>query len=1009
MAADWQNPLNRLDVNASGDVSPIDALVVINDLLRHEGSYQLPAPELGKSPPPYVDVNGNDIVEPLDVLAVINGLNADPDTKSLMIQRFLVDVQSGNVTIDPAYMPPEDGSEGESMFLGSTILFNSSELLDQGGNPGRKVLNVSLTNRSGETLGELPNGTTTGLRVRFSEFTNVGTPTDLRTKTTVETLAGTGAAGSSDGLAANATFASPNGVAIDADGNIYVADGTNRTIRKISNGVVSTLAGSAAVGQADGSGTAASFQFPFGIAVNPVDGALIVTDFGRNQVRRVTPEGEVTTIAGNGTAGDTNGSGSVATFRSPAGVAVDSNGTIYVTEASGHRIRKIVKTGANPRLPASYTVSVLAGSTASPPVSGSVDGVGSAARFNGPRGLAVDADGTLYVTELTNRKIRRVTSAGEVVTIAGTGAAGSDDGNGNVATFVAPQGVSVVPGTNTLLVSNSGGQNIRQVKLKPGTSPASAGNWEVDTIAGTGAVGSAGGKGDIATFSTPIGLAIDGSGNVYVADSVNNKIRRITPTNGFFPLGTATNSPPSERVQLANPDGVIPLSNPVLGVIGSTGQMPFIQYDDALELDQTTLAKPWSFVVPSGVTAFEFTVTVEANTRFLASPFGVSNPGPSGVGSPFNFVRTVAGRGLGGFVDGDATEAKFNSANGIAVDKFGNRYVADTNNHSIRRVSPDGTVSTVAGVVGKGAGSVDGAGNFAQFNGPRGVAVTDDGQTLYVTDSNNHTIRRIALSASADPTQPSSWTVSTIAGFVGDATYAEGPGGSARFNFPVGIAVTSSGIVYLSEFSGNRIRRLLHNGGDPALNSSWIASLVAGSSVSPVGTAGTTNGFGTSARFDLPAHIAVDQAGNIYVADVNNSRIRKIDPDSNVSTLAGSTFGYHDDVGTSAQFGQPNGVAVDNAGYVWVADTSFHRIRRISPAGVVTTVAGTGDTFPGDTDGTGNVARFYFPLGIDVDDSGSLHVVSGGTYQFEGGGGVTSPGLRIRLIERIFSVGDSSA
>ena len=527
--------------------------------------------------------------------------------------------------------------------------------------------------------------------------------------------------------------------------------------------------------------------------------------------------------------------------------------------------------------------------------------------------MAVDSAGIIYVADSSNNRIRRVSADGQVITIAGTGVAGNADGTGNLATLSSPQGIAVVD-DSTLLVSNSSGRTMRQITLPPGRSPTSATNWRVAKVAGTGVAGSTNGTGDVASFNIPLGIAVDSSRTAFVADYSSNKIRRLVPTNGFFPVGDTTGTAPSELVQLANPDGVIPLSNPVFGVIGSTGQMPFIQYDDALEPDQTTTTELWSFVVPSGVTAFEFTVTVEANTRFLAPPFGVSNPGPLGVGSPLNYVRTVAGRGLGGFVDGDATEARFNSANGIAVDKLGNRYVADTNNHSIRRVSPDGTVTTVAGVVGKGAGSVDGAGTLAQFNGPRGVAVTDDGQTLYVADSNNHTVRRIALSASADPTQPSSWTVSTVAGLVGAAAYADGPGGSARFNFPVGIAVTSSGIVYLSEFSGNRIRRLQHNGGNPSLNSSWIASLVAGSSVSPVGTAGTTDGFGTSARFDLPAHIAVDQAGSIYVADVNNSRIRKIDPDSNVSTLAGSSFGYHDDVGTSAQFGQPNGVAVDSAG-----------------------------------------------------------------------------------------------
>jgi sugar lactone lactonase YvrE len=1006
LAADWQNPLNRLDVNASGEVTPIDALVVINALLRHEGSYQLSAPAPGNSPPPYVDVNGNDSVEPLDVLMVINGLNADPETKRLLIQRFLVDVETGKVTINHANMASEDGSEGESLFIGSTILFNSSQLLNQAGDAGRKVLNVSLTNRSGEALGQLPNGTITGLRVRFSEFTNVGIPTDLRTTTTVTTLAGTGVAGSSDGPVATATLSNPSGVAVDRNGNVYVTDGNNRKVRKISGGNVSTVAGSGVFGSADGSGTAATFQFPYGIALNPIDNAFIVTDFNANRIRRITADGEVTTVAGTGAPGDVNGGGNVAQFRNPAGVAVDSNGTIYIAEANGHRIRKIVLTGSDPSLPSSYTVSLLAGSSASPPVSGAVDANGFNARFAFPRGVAVDDEGTVYVADSENRRIRRVSSAGEVVTIAGTGSLGSADGTGNVATFNKPQGIVVIPETKTIVISTFGGQVIRQMTLRPGASPASSTSWDVDTIAGIGTAGAGDGSGEVASFGGPIGLAVDGSHNVFFADSVNNKVRRITPTNGFFPVGNPSSSVVAEPVRLSNPDGIIPLTDP-LG--GSTREMPFVQYDGTLEPDDSTDTQGWSFIVPSGVTAFEFTVTVEANTRFLSPPFGISNPGPSGVGSPMNYVRTVAGRGTRGFVDGVATEARFMSADGIAIDKFGNRYVADRDNNSIRRVSPDGTVSTVAGVVGKGVGIADGIGTIAQFSGPRGVAVADDGQTLYVTDHNSHTIRRIALTPSADPTLPSSWTVSTIAGSPGTSGFAGGAGGSARFNFPYGIAVTPSGIVYVSESTGNRIRRLQQNGSDPSSSSSWHVTLVAGSVAGPDGTAGNTDGLGNSATFNFPAHIAVDQAGNIYVADSNNNRIRRIDPDTNVTTLAGSTFGYHDNVGTSAQFANPLGVAVDSAGYVYVSDTGSHRIRRISPTGVVTTVAGTGQTFPGDTDGTGVVARFFFPGGIDVDDSGSLHVVSGGTFDVEFSEEDTFPGLRIRMIERIFSVGDSSS
>lgn len=199
LAALWQNAMNRFDVDNSGDVAPIDALIVINHLLENGGSYSLADLPAGSNPPPFVDVNGNDFADPLDVLAVVNFLNNRPMDEPLVVQRFHVDVTTGRVSIGTTNPPSTDGSEGESLFIGSTIAFNSSPLLNQSGDVAKKEINVSLTNHSGELIGMIPNGTQTGLRVLFSDFVNVGTPSDLRTKTTVATFAGSGAASSNDG------------------------------------------------------------------------------------------------------------------------------------------------------------------------------------------------------------------------------------------------------------------------------------------------------------------------------------------------------------------------------------------------------------------------------------------------------------------------------------------------------------------------------------------------------------------------------------------------------------------------------------------------------------------------------------------------------------------------------------------------------------------------------------------------------------------------------------------
>lgn len=909
---------------------------------------------------------------------MVDNVPDDPLPTSEVTAKFAVDVTGGEVSVSHL------STDAPSIFDGSTIRFTTSTLLDQPGNTGRKVLGVTLTNESGEPIGLTPSGLETGVMVRFGPFVNVASFSDLRPQTQVSTLAGTGANGTADGSGGSVTFSAPFGVALSEDGAIIVTDSTGHKVRMIRNGVVTTMAGTGVAGNTDGAGTSAKLNGPAGIARNPVDGAYFICDNLGNRIRRMTSNGVVATIAGTGAAGSANGAGSAATFTGPRGIAITSDGTIYVTE-DGHRIRRILFNGGAPDSAANYTVSNRAGDG----TAGFQNGSGASARFNLPAGIAVDENGAAYVADRGNNRIRRIGTGGDVATIAGDGAGGGADGVASAARFSQPVGIAYANGA--LAVSERNGRRVRQITLTEGAAPNAAENWRVATLAGDGTAGSTDGSGSDARFDTPGLIALSSGNEVFVADTANNKVRRVTPKNGVFPVGTPGGPVPTDKVALAN-------------ATGFTGRdrFPYITYPGSLSPGENTGQQEWVFVVPQGVNAFEFSVTVEADTAYYVGLDGVSNPGPSGAGSPNNFVRAIAGGDLGGFLDGPASVAKFNSANGIAIDESGNIYLADTNNNAIRRVEPSGYVSTIAGLPGN-VGTADGPGNVAGLNGPRGVAVNPSGTKVFVTDSNNHTVRVVSFTGS-NPRDPASWYVSTIAGLAGDAVFLDGRGNAARFNFPYGIAYQTDDILYVTEFSGNRVRRLELLSSPATLANNWQVSLVAGSSVSPVGTAGTTNGFGTSARFDLPAHICVDVQGNLYVADVNNSRIRKILPNTNVSTFAGSTFGYADGVGEAAMFGQPNGVTVDPAGYVYVADTSTHRVRRISPTGVVTTAAGNGNTFP-EVDGPGSVNNFYFPLGIAVNRTGTVYVVSGGTYEFEGGGGVTSPGLRIKSIQRILSKG----
>jgi sugar lactone lactonase YvrE len=322
----------------------------------------------------------------------------------------------------------------------------------------------------------------------------------------VTTLAGRAKqTGSVDNTNYQATYFSPGGVAVDNAGNVYVADTYNSTIRKVtSDGGVATLAGSAGLfGSGDGAGSSALFNFPSGVAVDNV-GNVYVADSYNSTIRKVTDDGVVATLAGSpGLSGSLDGTGSIARFFDPSSVAVDSAGNVYVTDSGNNTIRKISSSGL---------VTTLAGSAAA---SGSADGTGSAARFFNPNGVAVDSAGNVYVADSGNNLVRKITSAGVVTTLAGNaGQSGGADGTNSTALFNFPCNVAVDSAGN-VYVADSGNNTIRKV-----TS-----GGVVTTIGGnTGVMGGADGLGSWAKFARPRGIAVDGSGRVYVADTGNNRI-----------------------------------------------------------------------------------------------------------------------------------------------------------------------------------------------------------------------------------------------------------------------------------------------------------------------------------------------------------------------------------------------------------------------------------------------------------------------------------------------------
>jgi len=303
----------------------------------------------------------------------------------------------------------------------------------------------------------------------------------------------------------------------------------------------------------------------------------------------------------------------------------------------------------------------------------------------------------------------------------------------------------------------------------------------------------------------------------------------------------------------------------------------------------------------------------------------------------------------GGDEDGLLDVARFRNPDSVAVDAAGTLYVADTSNHTIRKITSAG-VKTLAGQPGA-LGNADGNGNAARFYYPHGLALDTRG-TIYVADTWNHTIRKIMPSGA----------VTTFAGMPGMPGSHDGSGSAARFSVPFAVATDRDGNVYVADEQNSAIRKITPAG---------EVSTLAGSA----GKSGNSDGKGSAARFAAPRAVAADSGGNIYVADTGNHTIRKITPAGEVTTLAGlaGSFGSAEGSGSSARFHTPIGVATDADDNIYVGDTYNHVIRKITPAGAVSTLAGR-PRFTGSSDGTGSSARFRFPVGIATDSARNVYV-----------------------------------
>lgn len=308
------------------------------------------------------------------------------------------------------------------------------------------------------------------------------------------------------------TFYYPQGLAVDSVGNVFAVDTYNSTVRKITpSGVVTTFAGVAgSVGDNDGIGSSARFNNPYGIAIDSSD-IIYVADTRNQRIRKISPTGTVTTIAGSGAEGSANGVGANASFHYPRQIAVDRFGSLYVADTSNSLIRKITSSGIVTTYAGKISTDGVNG------ISGSDDGMAAMASFSNPEGIAVDSEGTVYVSDSGNQKIRKIDTNGVVSTFAGSGSMGSADGIGSASSFWNPEQIAV-DGSGNLYVADSINHKIRKI-TKDGI---------VSTIAGTGIAGSSDGIGLAASFAWPNCVALDKLGNLYIADTGNQTLRVMT-------------------------------------------------------------------------------------------------------------------------------------------------------------------------------------------------------------------------------------------------------------------------------------------------------------------------------------------------------------------------------------------------------------------------------------------------------------------------------------------------
>jgi len=823
------------------------------------------------------------------------------------------------------------------------------------------------------------------------------------------------------GAATNATL-EPAGLAVDASGNLFIADAGNQRIRKISpNGLITTIAGGGSGGNVGVAATNAilslngTYEQVSGVAVD-TDENLFFGDTGLQRVGAVF-YGYLVPVAGNGGTGFSGDGGLAgnAALHSPAGVAVDASGNVYFVDSYNRRIRKV---------DVNDVITTVAGNGLQ-----NYAGNGVAATNAGldyPVGVAVDPCGNLFVAEYSGGRIRRIDTNGIINTVAGNGSGGyaGDGGAATNAALSEPAGVAVDAYGN-VFIADTGNRRIRKVDASGIiTTVAGNGSYSYNSPLGDG------GAATNASFETPTSVAVDAAGNLFISDYSNYRVRKVTPASRTLTLANviATNAG-NYQVIITSAYGSVTSSVATLIV----GPQPFITRQPANQSNLSggqvafsvtatgwpTLAYQWQFngtnlmdggnlsgsasanlviaqvstnlaglydviitnawgsatssvaaltiAYPPALTNALLSQSLVAGGRAIFS-VGIVGTGPfscqwrlNGTNLPVNLITTVAGNGNPGYSGdgGAATNTSLNYPYGVAGDSFGNLFIADYANQRIRKVDVQGIITTVAGGGTNGLGDGGPATN-ASLNYPYEVAIDSPGN-LFIADGENNRIRKVDVQG----------VITTVAGN-GIAGYS-GDGGAAtnaELNIPEGLAVDDSGNLFIADLSNQRIRKVTANG---------IISTVAGTGIQGYSGDG---GAATNARLSLPRGVAVDGDGNVFIADSGNSLIRKVNTNGLITTVAGSPSlaGYAGDGGLArnAALNNPVGVALDGSGNLFIDDAYNFRIRKVDVNGLITTVAGNGMYGYSGDGGTATNTNLQYSYGMGVDVFGDLVIADSG-------------------------------